>query len=45
MIDVGGCTGKGELEEAEAEGKNTVPIRKAMLAKDKTMMPVGGIRV
>lgn len=36
---------EAELQEAEAEGKNTVPIRKAMLAKDKTMMPVGGIRV
>jgi hypothetical protein len=36
---------QAELEEAEAEGKNTIPIRHAMLAKDKVMMPVGGIRV
>ena len=36
---------QAELEEAEAEGKNTIPIRHAMLAKDKVMMPVSGIRV
>jgi hypothetical protein len=34
-----------ELEGAAMEGKNTIPLAKAMLAKDKTIMAVGGIRV
>merc|ERR1712139_551338 len=34
-----------ELEGAALEGKNTIPLQKAMMAKDKTIMPVGGIRV
>lgn len=34
-----------ELDAAGNEGKNMIPISKALLAKDKTIMAVGGIRV